>query len=73
MVNIYKRTHSREDADAAKTTLMAEITNASTATKLTSVTQLFTLIRSKNTPRDLMENCVLLQHLVEAEEDLVKM
>ena len=61
------------DADAAKTTLTAEITSASTATKLTSVTQLYTLTPSKNTPLVQMVNCVHPRLLVAAEADPEKM
>jgi hypothetical protein len=73
VVSICKRTHSNEDADAAKMTPTAETTSASIATKLTSVTQPFTPTQSKNTPLVLMENCVPLQLLVEAEAGPEKM
>lgn len=62
-----------EAAEEVKTMLMAEITNASTATKPTSAILLFTLTPSRNTPLGQMASSVPLPLLVEAVVDPAKM
>jgi hypothetical protein len=61
------------DADAAKTTPMAETISVNTVTRHTSATQLFTPTQSKNTPLAQMVNFELPQLLDVAEEGPEKM